>query len=982
MLSFDTETALIKEARLAPPLACITFSDGTNADLIHHADPAAQRCAEWLLQQHVTTANGPYDLAVLWAAFPDLRDLIWDAVHNGRVHDVQTRQKLMDIGEGRYRRVYKKLLGDEKARLLGYSLTDLHARYFGVFMEKDEWRLKYGELRELPLEQWPEAAKRYALYDAVATSRIHTMQDKQAEQMDKHNLWDESFQVRSHWSLHLASCWGFRADPKQVEKVIGNIDNEMPALIKRLQSVNLVRMKREKGIEKYVRSEKLAKQFMYAAVGDKGELTDTGYKKVKSGAMSNDEALRAGYIKIDEEWCEISGYPALVDYYHFRQNQLLRTKLTNIRQAAFYGLPIQTSFEVLMETGRTSSRDNKIISNSMGLQNPPRKGGVRECFIPREGCTIIDADFGQAELVSLAQVTYSAFGFSKMRDLLNADRDIHVDFGSQVMAAQIGRGITYEEAWALHKSKGSLGDLSMGKMRTLAKCFTGDTEVLTKERGWVQLQFLTMEDTVAAATFGSGGQTNIVWEKPTRLTTRHAEELIHLKSNNIDIMVTPDHRMASWTLRGGALEHEVCTPLELGKKRAWPSAGMCLEGDWVAGAPLIELAVITHQYGKVLQNTGRIVLSVPENAAAKVRELLLEADVAFEAGSLGNILMIEEGSSVRILGLLGEGRSFPWWWLTTDVAFRFSVLAAVHTWCGRTKQAAWQYASQVRQNVDVIQAIAAITDLKTSTSSRASYSTHGDYRQLTVKKSPNSRGGSVETKRVPWNNTVYCITIPSDAVLVRANGKTLVTHQCANFGYPGGLGWKSFKSYAKKAWGVDLTDDKSKQLKIDWLRHFPEMREYFRWIGRLMEEGGGTAAIQQYMSQRWRGDCRYTQGCNTLFQGLTADAAKAAFYELSRLCYSVKSSDLYGCRPLLFVHDEALVEAPLDQAAEAAVEQERVMVEIYQSYTPDVKITAGAHLMSRWSKDAEALYDERGRLIPWSPPQEEDEKWEKELVAA
>jgi hypothetical protein len=160
------------------------------------------------------------------------------------------------------------------------------------------------------------------------------------------------------------------------------------------------------------------------------------------------------------------------------------------------------------------------------------------------------------------------------------------------------------------------------------------------------------------------------------------------------------------------------------------------------------------------------------------------------------------------------------------------------------------------------------------------------------------------------------------------------------------------------------------------------MKEYFRWIGRLMEEGGGTAAIQQFMSLRWRGGCRYTQGCNSPFQGLTADAAKAAFYELSRRCYSVKSSDLYGCRPLLFVHDQALVEAPLAQAAEAAVEQERVMVEVYQRYTPDVKITAAAHLMSRWSKDAEALYDERGRLIPWSPPQEEDEQWEKDLAVA
>ena len=41
------------------------------------------------------------------------------------------------------------------------------------------------------------------------------------------------------------------------------------------------------------------------------------------------------------------------------------------------------------------------------------------------------------------------------------------------------------------------------------------------------------------------------------------------------------------------------------------------------------------------------------------------------------------------------------------------------------------------------------------------------------------------------------------------------------------------------------------------------------------------------------------------------------------------------------------------------------MVEVYQRYTPDVKITADAHIMRRWSKSAEGAWDERGKLIPW-----------------
>jgi hypothetical protein len=85
---------------------------------------------------------------------------------------------------------------------------------------------------------------------------------------------------------------------------------------------------------------------------------------------------------------------------------------------------------------------------------------------------------------------------------------------------------------------------------------------------------------------------------------------------------------------------------------------------------------------------------------------------------------------------------------------------------------------------------------------------------------------------------------------------------------------------------------------------------------------------------------------------------------------------------VLFVHDEIITEAPREQAAEAAKEQERIMVDVYQRFTPDVLITADAHLMDNWHKSAKAVYDERGKLIPWNPPQAEDEKFEEMVLAA
>lgn len=1000
MLAFDTETALIAPAKLAPELACITYSDGERDNIVHWSEGLST--AKWLLEQELTTANGSYDLLVLWAAYPELRDAIFEGLAAGRYHDVLIRQKLMDIGAGKYRRVYKRFPGQEKATYLGYKLSDLHARYFGTFMEKDEWRLRYGELRPLPLSQWPAGAIQYASYDAVATARIHDLQTQAAvEPGCKNNLHDAAAQMRAAFALSLASCRGVCADQRQVEKVIGLIDREQPGLAKTLLQASLARY--DKREDRYIRNEKNAKALMFAAVGDSGELTDTGYKKVKAREMTKEEALRAGYIKIDEEWCENSGNPSLVAYFHFRQNQLLRAKLSHIHIAARAGLPVQTSFEVLMETGRTSSSENKLIPNSMALQNPPRKGGMRECFVARPGWSFIACDYGQAELVSLAQVTFAAFGHSKMRELINAKQDLHVDFGKEILNLQQHSKLTYDDAWKLHKAK----DPQMKEMRTLAKCFHPDTEVLTKA-GWVRLCELKVGVAVAAASFSDGGKTTIRWEVPTHLTTRKAAELVHLKNKNIDLLVTPDHRMAAWTpkektplapardpktgrmlaqggrQRASQLVHEICMPEELVKKRAWPSVGLCAEGAREIPEQWLRLAVAVQADGNYARykdgrRTGAIRLGfTKKRKIERMRGLLQGLDYREVLVGKKGVVTFYLSAAVadRIFVLLDEDKTLPWSWLDLTQPCREAVLDEAQHWDSHIYEmgrGSFKYSSSIKKNVDVLHAIASITNRKACVSVQQSrVPNYG----LSVKDRANTRGGALTARRVVWGKDVFCLTVPSDAVLVRHAGKTVVTHQCFNFGKPGGLGAGSFQSYARKAWGVEISFEESRRLGRQWLHHFPEMKLYFEWISGLVEAGDGVTDIQQFMSGRWRGKCFYTQAANTMFQGLTADAAKAAFWEVTRHCYTIKSSPLYGCRPVLFVHDEIITEAPEDQAAEAAVEMERVMIEVYSRYTPDVRITADAHLMKRWSKDAEAVFDERGKLVLWEPAGIEDERVE------
>jgi|ADGO01.1.fsa_nt_gi DNA polymerase I - 3'-5' exonuclease and polymerase domains len=80
------------------------------------------------------------------------------------------------------------------------------------------------------------------------------------------------------------------------------------------------------------------------------------------------------------------------------------------------------------------------------LQNIPRKEGLRECFIPREGFWFSSVDYDSQELKSWAQVCLWTVGRSRMAQVLNDGLDPHTELGARV--ARISKA----EAYALRKA--------------------------------------------------------------------------------------------------------------------------------------------------------------------------------------------------------------------------------------------------------------------------------------------------------------------------------------------------------------------------------------------------------------------------------------------------------------------------------------------------------------------------------------------------
>lgn len=193
--------------------------------------------------------------------------------------------------------------------------------------------------------------------------------------------------------------------------------------------------------------------------------------------------------------------------------------------------------------------------------------------------------------------------------------------------------------------------------------------------------------------------------------------------------------------------------------------------------------------------------------------------------------------------------------------------------------------------------------------------------------------------------------------------------KAANFGFPGGLGIHTFVQYAK-GYGLKLDANQADELKRLWLDAWPEMTDYFNMMSEAANIGE-RFTIKQLRSGRLRGGCSYTSGANTIFQGLAADGAKIAMWELMKACYTEPDSVLFGVRPVMFIHDEFIFEGDAETAHEWAHEASRIMVEAMKMVVPDVDIKAEPALMERWLKEAEPAYNEEGRLIPWRPKEGE-----------
>lgn len=445
--AYDTETHLFKKGMLTPLLMCLSYAYYQNGALVTGLLGRIDGL-KWFrdqLEDHEVVLIGHnifFDLAVLVALDSSLLPLVYAKIQKNLIRDTQLRQQLMDLAIGQLKFIVDEITGEITKS--SYRLSDLSWRLLKIFLKKvDTWRLKYALLPE-DVSLWPEDARKYALDDAITTLEVYRKQSEIAGIPDEMaDIPNSHEQHMAGWALYLMSIRGLRTDPVAVTKLKGELTIDLEEAMATLRTTDLIKqVKKKKGVADDVRDMKAIKarvERAFASRGEEAPRTDPS-KSHPDGQIST---ARKTLVETGDTELKLLAEAGATE-------KLLGTYVPILESGTV--VPITPRYNVLMETGRTST-------SKPSIQNPPRKGGVRECFVARPNHLFAFSDYDTLESRALAQVNLDMQGVSSMAEALRRGEDLHLSLAAEML------GIPLEEA----QRRFAAGDHEIKEYRQQAK---------------------------------------------------------------------------------------------------------------------------------------------------------------------------------------------------------------------------------------------------------------------------------------------------------------------------------------------------------------------------------------------------------------------------------------------------------------------------------------------------------------------------------
>jgi len=386
-VAVDTETTVVPFT-LTPELVTFqAYSGGSDVYYVKKAD--VKSFLNYHSNSFLILQNAPFDMDVISKELSD-SSVVYGFYDNNRVRDV-----------GVLHRLYH--LADKGFVPFKRNLQLLSKTYLGVDIVKDETRENFGQFLGSKISEIPSNYLEYGAIDVIVTYKVYFALVSLIRPHDKMNtLLSQDIQVKGDLALNHIYKNGIGFDLTQRDGWIIGINREMDKHADILASWGWVRGR--KGIKD-----------VYAAIIDKLELT--GLLPITE---SGDVSSKADDLKPFRKHAFVNS---------FLEYQSLE-KATSFVKGLTQNC-VHPRYNLLVNTGRTScSKPN--------FQQLPKFGGIREMFIPTsKDDTFIITDYAAVELATLAQVSYSTYGYSTMRDRINNGDDLHKYYGSVMNGCDI-----------------------------------------------------------------------------------------------------------------------------------------------------------------------------------------------------------------------------------------------------------------------------------------------------------------------------------------------------------------------------------------------------------------------------------------------------------------------------------------------------------------------------------------------------------------
>lgn len=628
----------------------------------------------------------------------------------------------------------------------------------------------------------------------------------------------------------------------------------------------------------------------------------------------------------------------------------------------------------------------RISASNPNLLQVGRDKDIRALFKAPEGCKLAICDFSAVEMRLMAELA----GDQNMIRTFQEGADIH----RRTAAAIAGKPET---------------EVTKAERQAAKACFSGDTEILTPS-GWVKFkdydgvtpvaQYILPDGlmynpprprsnrwglpTGKVSWDGSGGEIEFV--APLAFEKFEDREVWRQVDRNTDLVLTPDHEIIFIDTNARPRKAAV-DKIKTGNVKYVVAAGNYQLTPKLSEIHTRILAMVTADgsfSGRVIR-FGFTKRRKIERCVALLRESGVKFTVKEWRNGVTKITIDDHDFCSSLLHYVNRNKELSWSCIH-EIDGRVYLDEAKY-WDGYILKGSSRerilFSTVKRQTAEVMQAMAAL---------------HGIPSVMTVKE-PRKETYSLEYHlsyvfgkppvwRVSWHPeplpekyTVFCVQVPSGAILVRRNGKVSVQGNC-NFGIIYGISPESLKVYAETSYGVFMSLEEAARARDKFFEAYPGVARWHESQRRKSYENGfeiffrhdalrgyyaekrpcartlagrlRTWPVVKEKSRNGYGDYLRKAGPVTELynfpdQGSGADLLKSALGNLYRELLRRGWDDVYL---VASVHDELVLELPEEKAAGGAALLKEVMEKAGEGFIKNVPIEAEANVGLSWADKA------------------------------